>query len=216
MPDRAPIDITQLELGMMQNFCYVVADTISGEAIIIDPSAEPEKITRLVEKKQLRVIGVVNTHAHFDHIGANAAMIQRFGCDLMIHHEEAEILPIAHRFAAAFGLSIPPSPAPTRILNEGDTITVGSVDLTVLHTPGHSPGSVSLYYPGHCFTADALFVEGVGRTDLPGASWPVLERSIREKLFSLPDDTLVWPGHNYGPTPRSTIGHEKRHNPFLA
>ena len=105
-------------------------------------------------------------------------------------------------------------PADIRV-QDGDTITVGKVTLKVIHTPGHSPGGMALYTPGYVFTGDTLFVEGVGRTDLPGASWTVMASSIQEKLLRLPDDTVVLPGHNYGRTPTSTIANERRNNPFL-
>jgi glyoxylase-like metal-dependent hydrolase (beta-lactamase superfamily II) len=107
------------------------------------------------------------------------------------------------------------SPPADITVKNGDTITVGNVELKVLHTPGHSPGGISLYMPGYVITGDTLFVESVGRTDLPGGSWDVMYNSIKEKLLTLPDDTIVLPGHNYGRTPTSTIGNEKKNNPFF-
>ena len=101
------------------------------------------------------------------------------------------------------------------MVTDGDTIDVGNISLKVIHTPGHSPGGISLYTPGFVFTGDTLFVEAVGRTDLPGGSWQIMYKSIQEKLFTLPDDTKVMPGHNYGRTPTSTIGHEKKYNPSI-
>jgi glyoxylase-like metal-dependent hydrolase (beta-lactamase superfamily II) len=107
------------------------------------------------------------------------------------------------------------SPPADITVSDGDNITVGNVSLKVIHTPGHTPGGMSLYTKGYVFTGDTLFVEAVGRTDLPGGSWPVMHSSIIEKLCTLPDDTEVMPGHNYGSRPTSTIGHEKMYNPFL-
>jgi hydroxyacylglutathione hydrolase len=107
------------------------------------------------------------------------------------------------------------SPYPDIIVNDGDVITVGNISLKVIHTPGHTLGGISLYSPGYVFTGDTLFVEAVGRTDFPGGSWPALRHSIIERLFALPDDTKVMPGHNYGRMPSSTIGYEKEHNPYL-
>ena len=108
------------------------------------------------------------------------------------------------------------SPSPDILVKDGDIISVGNVALKVIHTPGHSPGGICLYSPGYVFTGDTLFVEAVGRTDLPGGSWQVMNKSIQEKLFCLPEETKVMPGHNYGRTPTSTIGHEKSNNPYLS
>ncbi|HET57094.1 MAG TPA: MBL fold metallo-hydrolase, partial [Deltaproteobacteria bacterium] len=104
---------------------------------------------------------------------------------------------------------------PDRTVRDGDIVSAGSVQLEVIHVPGHSPGGIALYTPGYVITGDTLFVEAVGRSDLPGGSWPVMLRSIRTRLLTLPDETVVLPGHNYGRSPTSTIGHEKRNNPFL-
>jgi len=107
------------------------------------------------------------------------------------------------------------SPPADILVQDGQTISVGNIELKVIHTPGHSPGGICLYTPGYVFTGDTLFVEAVGRTDLPGASWQTMYDSIKTKIFTLPDDTVVMPGHNYGRTPTSTVGHEKKHNPFV-
>ncbi len=108
-----------------------------------------------------------------------------------------------------------PSPPADILVKDGDVIRVGKIGVKVLHTPGHSPGGMSLYVEGKVFTGDTLFVGSVGRTDFPGCSWEVMEASIREKLYTLPGDTTVYPGHNYGLTPYSTIQYERRHNPFV-
>jgi len=100
-------------------------------------------------------------------------------------------------------------------LKDGNNVVLGPISLKVIHTPGHTPGSICLYYPGHVFTGDTLFVKAVGRTDLPGGSWETLIKSIKTRLFTLPEETIVWPGHDYGEKPNSTIGEEKRFNPFI-
>jgi glyoxylase-like metal-dependent hydrolase (beta-lactamase superfamily II) len=144
----------------------------------------------------------------------NAEMVKKTGAKIIIHEEDAPLLTqtpsyLLDMFRAA------PSPPADMSVKEGDRIQVGKVGLKVIHTPGHSPGGMSLYVDGMVFTGDSLFVGSVGRTDFPGSSWDELEASIRKKLYVLPGDTVVFPGHNYGPTPTSTIQYEKRHNPFV-
>jgi len=141
-------------------------------------------------------------------------MVKKTGAKIIIHEEDAPLLTqtpsyLLDMFRAA------PSPPPDILVKEGDRIQVGKVGLKVIHTPGHSPGGMSLYIDGMVFTGDSLFVGSVGRTDFPGSSWDELEASIRKNLYVLPGDTVVFPGHNYGPTPTSTIQYEKRHNPFV-
>ena len=141
-------------------------------------------------------------------------MVKKTGAKIVIHEEDAKYLvqtpaDLLTMFRAA------PSPPADLLVKEGDVIQVGNVGLKVIHTPGHSPGGMSLYMDGMVFTGDTLFVGSVGRTDFPGSSWDVMETSIRKKLYVLPGETIVFPGHNYGPTPSSTIQYEKRHNPFV-
>jgi len=157
---------------------------------------------------------IVNTHGHVDHIGANGEVKQRTGAPILIHEDDAPLLTSTPAlYFRMFGGK--PSPPADRTIQDGEIITVGEVALQVLHTPGHSPGSVCLYADDMIFTGDTLFVGSVGRTDLPGGSWAQLHHSLTKKLAHLPDDTRVMPGHNYGPTPVSTLGYERRHNPFM-
>jgi glyoxylase-like metal-dependent hydrolase (beta-lactamase superfamily II) len=141
-------------------------------------------------------------------------MQKETGAKIIVHGDDAIML--THTPAMIlrmFGAKA--SPPADILVKDGDTISVGNVELKVIHTPGHSPGGISLYTPGYVFTGDTLFVEAVGRTDLPGGSWQTMLKAIKEKLFCLPDDTKVMPGHNYGRMPTSTIGHEKTCNPFV-
>jgi glyoxylase-like metal-dependent hydrolase (beta-lactamase superfamily II) len=141
-------------------------------------------------------------------------MVKKTGAKIIIHEEDAVALGRTPSYLLEmFGATASP-PADTT-LREGDVIQVGSVKLKAIHTPGHSPGGMSLYLDGMVFTGDTLFVGSVGRTDFPGSSWDVLEASIRKKLYVLPGETVVFPGHNYGSTPTSTIQYERRHNPFV-
>ncbi len=206
--------LRQLQVGFMAVFAYIVGDKTSKAGLVIDPAAETDRIIAEAERNGIEIKYVVNTHGHVDHISGNADMKKKTGAKIIVHEADADMLVstpamILNMFRAKS------SPAADITVKEGDVIRVGSINLTVFHTPGHTPGGISLYTDGYVFTGDTLFVESVGRTDLPGASWETMAKAIREKLLTLPDDTVVLPGHNYGRMPTSTIGHEKKHNPFL-
>ncbi len=198
----------------MAVFAYLLGDEETGEAFVIDPAAETSKLVSLAEKNNLKIKYIVNTHGHVDHIAGNQDMKERTGAKIIIHEGDAEMLvSTPAMYLRMFGAK--QSPPADIIVKEGDVITLGKVSLEVMATPGHSPGSMCLRGDGLVFTGDTLFVGAVGRTDLPGGSWDVMARSLKEKLAVLPDETKVLPGHNYGASPTSTIGYEKLHNPFL-
>ena len=206
--------IEQRLVGRMAVFAYLVGDEESGEALVIDPAADTDEIIAAAQKKQVRIRYIVNTHGHVDHTSGNLDMKERTGAEILVHADDAEML--ASPSAAMlrmFGAKA--SPPADRILTDGEDIRVGSIALKVIHTPGHSPGSVALLLDGYVFTGDTLFVGGVGRTDLPGGSGEVMFDSIQKRLCTLPDETMVLPGHHYGSAPTSTIGQEKQSNPFL-
>ena len=186
--------IRQLEVGMMDNFCYLVGCETSRQAVVIDPGADVDTILAAAADEGLTITKIVNTHAHGDHTAGNAALRAQTGARIMIHTDDASGYPAADDF-----------------LSDEDTIQFGSVRMRVIHTPGHTPGGICLYADGNLFTGDTLFVGDSGRTDLPGSDRPTLGASIR-RLMKLPEDTIVWPGHDYGPSPSSTLGWEKRHN----
>lgn len=206
--------VKQIQVGGFAVFAYIVACKTTNEALVIDPAAEGDRICREAETRGYRIKYIVNTHSHIDHVMGNRKMKDLTNAQIIIHESEARALldqspDMMQMFHAE------PSPAADITVREGDIITIGETSLKVIHTPGHSPGSISLYHNGMVFTGDTLFVGGVGRTDLGGGSWQLLASSIRDKLFTLPDETVVAPGHNYGDAPKSTIGREKISNPYV-
>ncbi|TFG90136.1 MAG: MBL fold metallo-hydrolase [Syntrophobacterales bacterium] len=206
--------LKQMQVGHMAVFAYIVGDKESGDGLVIDPAADIEHILSEAATAGITIKYIVNTHGHVDHTSGNADMKARTGADIIIHRDEANIListpPMVLRM---FGAK--PSPPADKTVQDGDSITIGKVGLKVIHTPGHSPGGMSLYTPGYVFTGDTLFVEGLGRTDLPGGAWNTMYESITKRLLTLPDETVVLPGHNYGRMPTSTIKNERENNPFL-
>lgn len=207
--------VKQYEVGNFAVFCYLIGDEETQEGLFIDPADDAKRL--LVEAKSLglnKIKYIVNTHSHVDHIMGNAEMVKQSGAKVIIHAEDAAALVQTPSYLLEmFGATA--SPPADIVVKEGDAIEVGNVNVKVIHTPGHSPGGMSLYADGMVFTGDTLFVGSVGRTDFPGSSWDVLEASIRKKLYVLPGETVVFPGHNYGSTPTSTIQYERRHNPFV-
>jgi hydroxyacylglutathione hydrolase len=203
--------LIRLIVGPLQVNCFILADEKTKEAVVIDPGDDAQDILKVIQDKGLRVRYIVNTHAHFDHVGANKAIKDATGAELLLHESDAPVLVTVSSQSRSFGMSPVSSPTPDRLLKHGDTIIAGEVSLKVLHTPGHTPGGISLLEEGMVFTGDALFAGSIGRTDFPGGDLVTLIRSIKTNLMTLPDDTKVFSGHG----PASTIGDERRENPFL-
>jgi hydroxyacylglutathione hydrolase len=200
-----------LELGPFFVNCYIIGDPASKEGLIIDPSWDPERIVSHVSKMGLDVKKIVITHGHADHIGALDEIRKTFDAPVFIGEKDASMMTNpASNLSGLAGEEII-TERPEGLLKEGDRVTVGRLSFDVLETPGHSPGSISLSGHGVVFTGDALFLGSIGRTDFPGCSLDVLIGSIRNKLLTLPDDTIVYPGHG----PDTTIGQERQFNPFL-
>jgi len=203
--------LMRLVVGPLQVNCFLLADDKTKEAVVIDPGDDAQEILRIIREKRLKVKYIINTHAHFDHIGANRAIKEATGAELLLHEDDAAMLATVSSQSRSFGMSPVSSPEPDRLLKQGDVITAGEISLKVLHTPGHTPGGISLLEEGLVFTGDSLFAGSIGRTDFPGGDLLTLLRSIRTNLMTLPDDTKVFSGHG----PASTIGDERAENPFL-
>lgn len=203
--------LMRLVVGPLQVNCYIVYDEKTNEAIVIDPGDDGQDILHLVNNKGLKVKYVINTHAHFDHVGANQVLKEATGAELLVHEGDSKLLGATASQARMFGMTAPSSPKADRFVKHGDVIQAGAVSLKVLHTPGHSAGGISLAGEGVVFTGDALFAGSIGRTDLMGGDLTTLITAIKEHLMTLPDDTVVLSGHG----PQSTIGEERRDNPYL-
>lgn len=196
-----------LILGELAVNCYILADSRTKEAVIIDPGSEPDVIKKCISEEKLKPLFIINTHGHADHIGANRFL----GLPVYIHELDSDFLIDPEKnFSSVFGLKVT-SPRAENFLKDGDRLKVGDLEIFVMHTPGHTPGGISLKVDKVLFTGDTLFCEGVGRTDLPYGSEKELMKSISEKILALPDATIIYPGHG----PASTIKHERENNPFI-
>ncbi|MBW1962782.1 MAG: MBL fold metallo-hydrolase [Deltaproteobacteria bacterium] len=203
--------IKELTVGPIMANCYIVGCNQTKEAVVIDPGDEADRILNSLAESNLSVAYIINTHGHFDHVGANRKMKEATGASILIHALDAPMLSQLSASAAAWGLSVEDSPMADKMLLEGQRVSFGMITLEVLHTPGHTPGGVSLYTNGVVFVGDTLFAGSIGRTDFPGGDYDTLIASIRNKLFVLEDNVRVLCGHG----PETTIGQEKRFNPFV-
>jgi hydroxyacylglutathione hydrolase len=208
------IAVERLVLGDLQTNCWVVSDAVGGPLVVIDPAGDGDDAGRLVQAVAGRDVAlIVLTHAHFDHLGSVSSLVQVTAAPVAVHALDAERITDAAPAGtggALFGYDHVSPPA-DRILHDGDRIRAGELTLEVLHTPGHTQGSISLLADGHLFSGDTLFSGSVGRSDFPGGDARALSRSIAEKIAPLPDDTVVHPGHG----PDTTVGRERRMNPFF-
>jgi glyoxylase-like metal-dependent hydrolase (beta-lactamase superfamily II) len=203
----------RLVVGPLEANCYILWDSSDLSAVVVDPGHDGEVIEKEVKKQGLEVKYIINTHGHFDHIGAAGYLRERLGVKLAIHTKDVPLLEAATVQGSYFNVETPPQRAPEVFLEDGTLIEAGSLSIKVLHTPGHTEGGVCLYVEdeGVLFTGDTLFAGSVGRTDLPGGSFETLMNSIREKILPLGDSVRVFPGHG----PETTVGEEKSLNPFI-
>lgn len=198
------VRIERTVVGPFYTNCYLLYDDSSGEAILIDPGLDSEVILDRI-KEGLKLNLIINTHGHFDHVACNGFFKRKTGARIAIHEDDVEILKSIPEQSLWFGVMAPPSPQPDLTLKEGDSVEIGEIKLKVIHTPGHTPGGICLLGDGFLFSGDTLFRGSMGRTDLPGGSLDELIRSIKTKLFTLPDETLVYPGHGE----MTSIGEER-------
>ncbi len=210
------VKVVSFTFNAFQENTYVLYDE-TKECIIFDPgcsnAAEKQELVSFIEQNNLKPVRLINTHCHLDHILGNGFIANKYDLSLEIHKGELPVLAHAPRSAAMYGVAMEPSPEPTHFIEEGDVITFGKAQLIAILTPGHSPASLSFYCVQDNFViaGDVLFHMSIGRTDLPGGDFNTLINSIKTKLFILPDETKVYPGHMQA----TTIGFEKENNPFL-
>jgi glyoxylase-like metal-dependent hydrolase (beta-lactamase superfamily II) len=199
-------------VGVFQENCWVIGSRRTREGIVIDPGDEPEKILDLARDMGLNVKLIISSHAHVDHIMGVRGVQERTGAPFLLHPDDLGIARGMPRSAARFlGYELPPAPEPSAPLADGDTVEVDGMQLQVIHTPGHTPGSVSYYTEGLLFSGDTLFRGSIGRTDMPGGDYGQIMRSIMGKLLTLPDETIVLPGHMQ----ETRIDFERQANPFV-
>lgn len=200
-----------LTVGPLEVNCYVLGSEKDKTAIIIDAGGDSDDILKILRKHTLTLKYLINTHAHFDHVGGIKQLQDMTGAQFLLHEDEIPLLRSLNEQTNAFGLPKISMPQVDRPLKDGDKIVLGNETVVVIHTPGHSPGSICLLMENIVFTGDTLFAGSIGRTDLYGGSYDNIIHSIKTRLFALDERVMAYPGHG----PCTTIGHEKQHNPFF-
>ena len=200
-----------IPVGSLQANSYIIGDEETGQALVVDPGDEGDRILEVVKANNLKVNEIICTHAHFDHVGAVGDLKKKTGAKIIMHKEDLETYSLAKDQGAFWGFQVEDLPQPDGFVEEGDDIKVGSLSFKVIHTPGHSRGGICLYGEGIVFTGDTIFKGSIGRTDFPGGSIEELKSSFR-RIIALPDDTRVLSGHG----PETTIGFEKKTNFFMS
>lgn len=209
------MQIVQKSVGEMEVFCYLVFDEQSSEGVLIDPAGNEDQLLELLQAHNINLRYIVNTHGHPDHTCGNHVLRQQTGAPVVMHALDDQFFqdPDTREWTQLMGFDAAP---PADILvQDGDELTFGNLTMRFVHTPGHTPGACCVFIAGNLFTGDTLFVGAVGRTDLPGASFDQLLDSLKTKILPLPADTVIWPGHDYGDRPHSTLDHETRTNPYI-
>jgi hydroxyacylglutathione hydrolase len=205
--------LKSLVVGPLAANCYIIGDGKTNEGVIIDPGGDAERILQVVKETGLVMRFIIATHGHFDHCAAMKMLKEELGCDFLLHKNDLFFVQRSKKSALNWGIVIEQAPDPDRFVEDGDILTCGTIEMRILHTPGHSPGGICIYIPAEklLFSGDTLFYGSVGRTDFDGGSMQELVTSIKEKLYTLPDDTILYTGHGEN----TTIGDEKRHNMFV-
>ena len=200
-----------------QENTYVIWDETTKESCIVDPGCysdqEEEEFKDFITSNKLKLKYLINTHCHIDHIFGNSFVKNEFNPIFLVPEDDVPLLDMAIAQGKQFGIKVKPSPVPDEFIKESETLNLGNIEMKFLFTPGHTPGEYSIYFPSEniCITGDVLFKTSIGRTDLWGGDFEILLNSIKTKLLTLPDDTIIYPGHGDS----STIGQEKTHNSFL-
>jgi hydroxyacylglutathione hydrolase len=207
----AALQIIPIPNGLFEENCYLLGEAGRSDVVIVDPGEEAGRILEEARARKLSITEIWLTHAHIDHIMGVDAVKRATGAPVYLHPADRPLYDDLVEQGALFGFDLPPAPPPDRILQHGQRLTLGAVEIEVRHLPGHSPGHVVFVAPGVVLGGDVLFQGSIGRTDLTGGDLPTLLAGIREHLFCLPDDTIVYPGHG----PATTIGRERATNPFL-
>lgn len=203
--------VHKLTLGLFGVNNFIIHSPNSTKAILIDACDDPQSILEKIADLKLELIYLINTHGHGDHIAGNEEIIKHTGAKLMIHPlDEPYLSNPGLNLSSFMGIELK-SPLPDRLLNEGDIVELDDLQLEVLHTPGHTPGNITLVADGLAFVGDVIFRESIGRTDFPGSSHQQLIETIQTKIYTLPDNTILYNGHG----PETTVGHEKKYNPFV-
>jgi hydroxyacylglutathione hydrolase len=210
-----PLIVLSEKIGSLEVLTYLVACPESREALLVDPGGPAPTLAAQLDQKSWQVRWIVNTHGHADHIAGNDFWAAHTGAPIVMHRLDWEFYRRPEMQAQARAEGFPPLSRVDLPVEDGHLLPLGGWQARVLHTPGHTPGAICLSFPGHLFTGDTLFVEAAGRTDLPGGSLDQLIQSLQEKIMPLPDDTRIWPGHDYGGQTFSTLGEEKLNNPYL-
>lgn len=207
--------IEQIIVGHMAVFCYLVYDEATKEAILIDPAGNEDRLLKILKEKGLSLRYIVNTHGHPDHTCGNNRLQKETGASVVMHALDDDFFqkPEYAGWARMMG-SEPAAPAQIRV-QDGDELTFGGITMKFIHTPGHTPGACCILIDGNLFTGDTLFVGAVGRTDLPGGSFEQLLHSLKTRVITLPPKTIIWPGHDYGDRPYSTVADETKTNPYI-
>lgn len=205
------MNIETLTVGPLAVNCFIVSDPDTKDAILIDPGSESKRIINLIEVRSLILQSIINTHCHIDHVAEVKTIQDYFNARFFIHKNEMSILNMLKESDGLFGINVSGVPKVSGFLEPGQEIQIGNNTGKILFTPGHSPGGISVLVQNHVFVGDCLFKDSIGRTDLHGGNYEELISSIKTQLFTLPDDTIVYPGHG----PVTTIKYEKRNNPFM-
>jgi len=202
-----------LPVGPLQCNCSIIGDEVTREALVIDPGDDIEDLLAIIAQHKLRVTQIIITHAHIDHVGGAMKLRAATGAPILLNQNDYELLKMLDVQATWVGMASPGKVEVDQTLSQGDTVRAGALAANVIHTPGHTEGSICLYFPleQKLIAGDTLFAGSIGRTDLPGGSLKKILDSLHEKVLALPDETIVIPGHG----PATTIGEERESNPFL-